>query len=51
VEESGEPLAGIRKYSVLTSGDLVVHHTSSYDEYRRFVCSLLNIASGSLLRF
>jgi hypothetical protein len=47
-EAGGEPLTGTRKYSLLTSGDLIVHHTSSYDEYRRFVCSLVNLATGAL---
>ena len=47
-EEGSRALDGVKKYSVLSSGDLVIHHTSSYDEYKRFVCSLLNVATGTL---
>ena len=36
----------IGKYSLLTSGELIIHHSSSYDEYTQFKCSALNTLTG-----
>ena len=34
------------KYTLLQSGDLLVHHTSTYDTYKKYVCKTEHLLSG-----
>ena len=34
------------KYTLLQSGDLLVHHTSTYDTYKKYVCKTEHSLSG-----
>lgn len=34
------------KYTLLQSGDLLVHHTSTYDTYKKYICKTEHILSG-----
>ena len=34
------------KYTLLQSGDLLIHHTSTYDTYKKYVCKTEHILSG-----
>ena len=34
------------KYTLLQSGDLLVHHTSTYDTYKKYVCKTEHTLSG-----
>ena len=34
------------KYTLLQSGDLLVHHTSTYDTYKKYVCKTEHVLSG-----
>ena len=34
------------KYTLLQSGDLLVHHTSTYDTYKKYVCKTEHELSG-----
>ena len=34
------------KYTLLQSGDLLVHHTSTYDTYKKYICKTEHELSG-----
>ena len=34
------------KYTLLQSGDLLVHHTSTYDTYKKYVCKTQHKLTG-----
>ena len=34
------------KYTLLQTGDLLVHHTSTYDTYKKYVCKTEHVLSG-----
>ncbi len=34
------------KYTLLQSGDLLVHHTSTYDTYKKYVCKTEHMLTG-----
>ena len=46
VRRLGEVFGETGKYSVLTSGELIIHHSSSYDEYTQFKCTALDTLTG-----
>ena len=34
------------KYTLLPSGNLLVHHTSTYDSYKKYTCKTENVLTG-----
>ena len=49
VRRLGEEFGETGKYSVLTSGELIIHHSSSYDEYTQFKCTALDTLTGVVI--
>ena len=37
------------KYTILPCGSLLIHHTSSYDGYKHYTCTTINILNNNII--